>query len=353
MHPPSDPPPSSQQGALQQPAPGYDERAYGRRRRRPDRGGGGGKFGVFVLALIIGLMLGGSCVTCATLSEQDTESFFARGERVGVVEVVGAIVDSRETVQAIRRFANRDDVVGIVLRIDSPGGAVAPSQAIYAALRAASKKKPVVATMASMAASGGYWISLGADWVFAEAGTITGSIGVVVSTTDLQGVAEALRFRMRTYKSGPLKDMGSSYRDPTPEDEAIFMAMVNDIYDQFITLTAERRGQSLDQVRKVADGRIMTGRAALEADLIDELGGLYAAAKKAVLLAQARQEDGVQTSSTAYDDVEDPVLVYPPEPAPTFAELVGVKFADAVRQGVAEGLRTTLKPADETTIELR
>ncbi len=323
-----------------------------RDRRRIGRGGRNNSLGIFVLALVIGSLLGGTCVTCATLSEQDTELMFARGDRVGVVEVNGGITESKETVDIIRRFAKRDDLVAIVLRIESPGGAVAPSQAIFTALREASKRKPVVASMGSVAASGGFWISLGADWVFAEAGTITGSIGVIVQTTDLQGVAEALRFSVRTYKSGPLKDMGSAYRDPTPKDDATFMALVDDIYDQFVTVTAERRGQTVEQIKTVADGRIMTGRTALEADLIDELGGLHAAAKKAVLLALARTDETVQTSSAAYDDVEDPILVYPPDPNPNLAELFGAGLSRAVRDGVAAGVRSTLKP-DETPVEVR
>lgn len=298
--------------------------------------------------------MGATCVTCATLqSDYDYPGFFATGDRVGVVEVAGPIMSSREVVEAIRRFKKRDEIVAIVLRVESPGGGVAPSQAIYTALRDASEVKPVVASMGSVAASGGYWISLGTDWIFAEAGTITGSIGVIFQTADLQGVAEALRFRIRTYKSGPLKDMGSPYRDPTPADEAQFMALIEDIYDQFVTLTAERRGQPVDQVRTVADGRVMTGRAAFKADLVDELGGLYVAAKKAVLLARAREDDQVQTSSAAYADVEDPILVYPPEPRPSLADLVGAAAGQAIREGIAEGVRSGLRTPAESSVELR
>lgn len=307
----------------------------------------------FLVALLIGSLLGGSCVTCATLSQQDTTTLFARGERVGVVEVSGEIVESKEVVENIRRFAQRDDIVAIVVRIESPGGGVAPSQEIYTALREASKSKPVVASMGSLAASGGFWVALGSDWIFAEPGTLTGSIGVIVQTPDLQGLADLLRIRIRTYKSGPLKDMGNPFRESTPADDQQFQAVVDDIYDQFLTLTAERRGQPVGQVRKLADGRIMTGRAALDADLVDELGGLYVAAKKAVLLAKARGDAPVQTSSAAYADVEDPLLIYPPEPAPTLADIIGASIGDAVRDGVAEGVRSGLRTPQDRTLELR
>ena len=343
MHPPAESP------APPEPEPGPYESRY---RRRPLRDGRNNSLGIFVLALVIGSMMGATCVTCATLSEQETETYFATGDRVGVVEVVGDIVDSKETIQEIRRFIKREDVVAIVVRIDSPGGAVAPSQSIYEAIRHASKSKPVVASMGSMAASGGFWISLGADWVFAEPGTITGSIGVIFQTPDLRGVAEALRFRLLTYKSGPLKDMGNPFREATPEDEAQFKALIDDIYDQFVSVTAQRRGQPRAKILAVADGRIMTGRAALKADLIDELGGLHVAAKKAVLLAKARGDRPVQTSSAAYDDIEEPVLIYPPGSSSNFAELFGARIGAAVRDGVAEGVRSGLR-APASNVELR
>ncbi|MEL7370529.1 MAG: signal peptide peptidase SppA [Myxococcota bacterium] len=292
--------------------------------------------------LLVGSLFGATCATCATVSDYDAEAMFAQGDRVGVVEIVGTIEESKSAVQTIRRFARRDDIVAIVVHINSGGGGVAPSQAIYTALRAASERKPVVASMASMAASGGFWIALGADWIFAEPGTLTGSIGVIIETPDLNGIADALRFKMRTYKSGRFKDMGNPFRPSTPEDEAQFQGLIDDIYDQFLTLTAERRGQPKELLRKVADGRLMTGRAALAADLVDEMGGLYVAAKKAVLLAQARADESVQTSSVAYKRTEDPVLVYPPEPAPTLAELLGVTVGQALREGVADGVRATL-----------
>ena len=232
MHPPAEP-----QEPLASPGP-LPPPEGPRGRRRPRREGRNNSLGIFVLALVIGSLLGGTCVTCATLTERDTEDLFTLGDRVGVVEVNGAIEDSKATVSAIRRFAKRDEVVALVIRIESPGGGVAPSQAIHRAMREASKVKPVVASMGTVAASGGFWISLGADWVFAEPGTITGSIGVIFQSFDLHDAAEALKLKVRTYKSGPFKDMGSPYREATPADEAQFMALIEDIYDQFVTLTA-------------------------------------------------------------------------------------------------------------------
>ncbi|MEM7674659.1 MAG: signal peptide peptidase SppA [Myxococcota bacterium] len=323
-----------------------------RRSRRP-RESRGPSTGLVLVMLLLGSLMGATCVTCATVSDYDTGSLFAHGDRVGVVEIFGTIEESKTAVDTIRQFAQREDIVAIVVHINSGGGGVAPSQAIYRALREASGAKPVVASMASMAASGGFWIALGADWVFAESGTLTGSIGVIIETPDLNGIADALRFKMRTYKSGRFKDMGNPFRPATPADEERFQVLIDDIYDQFLTLTAERRGQLKDEVRKVADGRLLTGRAALEADLIDELGGLHMAAKKAVLLAQARVNDAVQTSSVAYKRTDDPILVYPPEPAPSLAEMLGVSIGQAIRSGVADGVRSELELPSSSRLKVR
>lgn len=286
--------------------------------------------------------MGGTCVTCATLGPQggDPQVFGGSGERVGVVELEGAIMDATEVVRDLRAFGRRDDLVAVVVRIDSPGGAVAPSQEIYDAMRAVSKKKPVVASMGNVAASGGFWASLGADWVFASPGSVTGSIGVITQTPDLRGIAELLRFRMRTFKSGPLKDAGNPFREMTPADEALFEGLIADIYDQFVTAIAERRGLPIETVKALADGRVMTGRAALEADLIDELGGMHDAARKAVILAKQREQKEAHetvTSSTAFDDLEEPTLVYPKRERPGLLDLLTQVSADAIASGVEQG----------------
>lgn len=311
---------------------------------------------MLLLVLGLGVMAGGTCATLATLSGSGDEVLGGRGERVGVVEVAGPITTADELTRQIREFARRDDLVALVVRIESPGGAVAPSQEIYQALREASSKKPVVASMGSVAASGGFWISLGADWVFASPGTITGSIGVITQSPDLTELAELARFRMRTFKSGPLKDAGNPFRPLTEADEALFMGLIEDIYGQFVGLTAERRGLSLEAVKRLADGRILTGRAAKEAELVDELGGLWDAARKAVLLARARDaKEGaatVDTSSAAYSKVEDPALVYPRPPKPRLMDLLQSQASQAVADGLV-GAVETLSDRQGAPVELR
>lgn len=307
--------------------------------------------------LLLGLVGGGTCVTCVQIGDFGEDRVLGGSrERVGVVELLGPITTADSVARHIREFARRDDIVGILFRIDSPGGAVAPSQEIYEALRNASEVKPIVASMGNVAASGGFWVSLGADWVLALPGSITGSIGVITQTPDLRGIADLARFRVRTFKSGPLKDAGNPFREMTDADRALFESLIDDIYTQFVTLTAERRGLKLEEVRKVADGRIMTGRAALKADLVDELGGLMAAAKKTVLLARAREalEEGrtVDTSTTAYADLEDPTLVYPKPPRPSLTDLLTEGVSRAVAEGLSAGVERVVGRT-EAPVELR
>lgn len=309
--------------------------------------------GWIVLGLFVGVTAGGACSAClgAAGGVGPEEIVAGSRDKVGVVELVGEISDTSEVVRNLREFTRRDDLDAIVVRIDSPGGAVAPSQEVYAAMRAASKKKPVVASMGSVAASGGFWAALGADWIFAQPGSVTGSIGVVSQVADLRGVAELLRVRFRTFKSGPLKDSGNPFREMTPEDEAHFMSLIDDIYAQFTELVAERRDLDMERVRALADGRVMTGRAAKAAGLVDELGGLYDAARKAVVLAklrasEAEEGDETVTSTVVPDELKDPTLVYPKKPMPGLLRYLAEGATGAVRDGIRGGVEAAAREAD-------
>jgi protease IV len=305
------------------------------------------------VALILGLLLGASCATCARLpfGEVGGEKVIGGdGPRVGVVEIIGPISEVQETVEQIRAFAGREDVKAIVVRIDSPGGSVAPSQQVYRALRYASEKKPVVASMGTVAASGGFWIALGADWVFAEPGSITGSIGVISQLPDLRGIADKLDFRLRTFKSGPVKDLGNPLRELTERDREVLQGLVDDLYDQFVSVTSERRGLERTRVTTLADGQVMSGRRALDEGLVDELGGLYAAARRAAAMVQDRAS-GTETSSTTAPELEkEPALVYPKEPGPDFLEYLGARLESGVAEGVGRALGGRLEGLDRIDV---
>jgi protease-4 len=311
----------------------------------PARRGGNAVVGWVVLASLMGMVLGGGCVTCAgALGGQGEQVDGLGGPRVAVVELMGPIMDGAETVRELRRHARAGDIRAIVVRIDSPGGAVAPSQEIFDAMRAASEHKPVVVSMGTMAASGGFWAAMAGDWIVASPGSITGSIGVISQMPDLRGLAELLRVDLKTYKSGPYKDAGNGLRAPQPGDEAVHMELISDVYEQFVATIAERRKIEPDAVRRFADGRIFTGRRAHELGLVDQLGGLYDAAEHALVLAEARR---AAAASEAPEPIEDePTLVYPRRPAPGLLRLL----SEEAGAGAASGAGRVMERALDATL---
>ncbi len=208
-------------------------------------------------------------------------SSFSLRERVGVVLIEGVISDSSAIVDQIDEFSNDEGIRAVVLRIDSPGGGVAASQEICQELNKLRKKKKVVASMGSVAASGGYLIATSTDRIVANPGTITGSISAVMHFADIQELMKKVGVRSSVVKSGKFKDIGSPARDMTAEERQLIQGIVDDIYDQFIRAVSENRKLPLDNIRQIADGRIFTGRQALDLKLIDEMGGL----QDAVLVA--------------------------------------------------------------------
>jgi len=195
------------------------------------------------------------------------------GKRIGVVEIEGIILDSKHAVEQLERFEDDGSIAAVVLRIDSPGGGVAASQEIYeAAKRVRHKGKFVLASMGSVAASGGYYVACAAETIMANPGTTTGSIGVI---TELINVAELLNkigVRFDVVKSGKHKDSGSPFRPMTEEDRKLFQSYVDDAYQQFVGVVAEARRLEKSEVLQHADGRVFTGQQALELGLIDLLG---------------------------------------------------------------------------------
>lgn len=200
-------------------------------------------------------------------------------ERVAVVELTGMIMDSREIVKQLHTLADDTSVKGIVLRINSPGGAVGPSQEIYESVLRLKDKKPIIASMGSTAASGGLYAALGASRIYAQPGTLTGSIGVIIQFPNLTDIADQVGFKMVTVKSGKLKDVGNTFRAMTDEDRAFLQSTVNSIYDEFVRAVVEGRGLDMAAVRKFADGRILTGTQAKEVNLIDDIGDVYTASR--------------------------------------------------------------------------
>jgi protease IV len=208
-----------------------------------------------------------------------SSGLFSSGEPVGdklaLIDIPGAIIGSNDVINDIKKYNEDRSVKAIVLRIDSPGGVVAPTQEIYRELTKIDKK--IIVSMGATAASGGYYIACAADRIFANPGTLTGSIGVIMNFPKLEGLTKKIGIDREIIKSGEFKDSGSPYRNLTPDEKQLFQGMVDDVYNQFLDAVYEGRKHTnltREQIKSIADGRVMSGRQALQCKLVDELGGL-------------------------------------------------------------------------------
>ncbi len=216
-------------------------------------------------------------------------------DRIALIRVEGVILDAQPTVGELKKFGDSPSVKAIVLRIDSPGGGVVPSQEIYDAVKRVRNKsnKAVVASMGTVAASGGYYIASATDRIMANPGTLTGSIGVIMEMANLEGLLKKIGVEGVVVKSGRFKDIGSPLRKMSDEDRQLLQAVMDDVHQQFIQAVAEGRSLDIAEVQPLADGRIFTGRQAKEAKLVDELGDLDDAIRLAADLAGIEGEPRV------------------------------------------------------------
>jgi protease IV len=187
--------------------------------------------------------------------------------------VTGVISEDPARSAALKKVLKDGRVKALIVDINSPGGTVVGSEELFRELRAVAAKKPVVAVMGTLAASGGYMTALGADHIIAREGTITGSIGVIMQSADVTGLLKKLGIEPEAIKSAPLKAVPSPFEPLTPEGRAVTQAVVMDMYDMFVGMVADRRGLDPAEAKKLADGRIYTGRQAIAVKLIDEIGG--------------------------------------------------------------------------------
>jgi protease-4 len=217
------------------------------------------------------------------------------GDKVALVRIEGPIIDSKGAMDEIKDYVKDSSVKAIVLRVDSPGGAVAPSQEIYEEVKKATAKKKVVVSMGSLAASGGYYISSPASRIVANPGTLTGSIGVIMEIPNIEGLMNKVGVKTEVIKSGRHKDIASIFRGIGKEEREILQGVLDDVHAQFIESVAEGRKMPPEEVRRLADGRIFTGKQALDAGLVDELGNLEDAVKTAAKLSGIKGEPEVVT----------------------------------------------------------
>jgi len=253
--------------------------------------------GIFVFFLVL-------AVTVASFMGRTTN--FAIGDKIGVIEVFGVIADSRQVIEQLHDFRDNDSVKALVLRIDSPGGGVGPSQEIYDEVKSVDAIKPVVVSMGSVAASGGYYIAAPAREIIANPGTIIGSIGVIMEFTNVEELLDKIGLNSVVVKSGEYKDIGSPTREMTAAEREILQDLIDDVHSQFVESVADGRSMEEAVVRSIADGRVFSGRRAMEIGLVDGMGNLEVAIQRAAELAGV---DG------------EPSVVYPPGEKARFIDL--------------------------------
>jgi protease-4 len=222
------------------------------------------------------------------------------GSKVALIRIEGPIMDSKETVDELKEHVEDASIKAVILRIDSPGGAVAPSQEIYAEVKKAAAKKKVVVSMGSVAASGGYYIASAATRIVSNPGTLTGSIGVIMEIPNIEGLMNKIGIKTEVIKSGRNKDIGSMFRSMKKEERELLQGVMDNVHEQFIKAVAEGRKMKIEDVREIADGRIFTGEQAKAYGLVDELGTLEDAVRTAADLAGIKEEPEVVTKEDKF-----------------------------------------------------
>ncbi len=241
-------------------------------------------------------------------------------DQIAIVEISGMITSSEDTVRQLMEYMEDDQIKGIVLRIDSPGGSVAPSQEIYRAVKKVKENhKKVYASLGSLAASGGYYVASTADTIIANPGTLTGSIGAIMAFSNMEDLMNKVGLHPEVVKSGPFKDTGSFSRSMSKEERALLQNVVDDVHQQFVGAVAEGRNLPFKEVAKLADGRIYTGRQALKIKLVDQLGSL---------------EDTIELLAGDLGIVGKPAIVREKEPATLLDWLLTSKVSRSLKTAV-------------------
>jgi protease-4 len=263
--------------------------------------------GAIVLLVFIGIGVV-AAVSLAGLAGGDYEEETLQGEgasKIAVIRIDGQIhggesdpgplggggAGARDVIGQIRQAQDDDQIRGVILRIDSPGGAVVASDEMARAVRRLREDKPVVASMGDLAASGGYYVASQAQRVIANPGTVTGSIGVIAILPNLEGTAEKLGVRPVVITSGELKDVGSPFREMRPQERDLYQRLLDEAHTQFIEAVARGRGEEASDIRELADGRPYSGSQAEANGLVDELGDLEDAYDAVLELAELRREE--------------------------------------------------------------
>lgn len=270
---------------------------------------------IVILFLLIFIFLAG--IGSGLLLSGD--SSFSSGDKVAVLRVEDIILDSQIYLESLDAIAKDDSVKALVVRIDSPGGAVGPSQEIFSELKKLGKELPIVASIGGVGASGGYYIACAAQKIYANPGAITGSIGVIAQFASYEKLLDWAMIDVEVIKSGKYKDVGSSFRKMNEADKQYIQQLIDNVYEQFKSAVADARDLDTKQIDKVADGKIYTGEQALNLKLIDELGTINDA------ISMAGDLGGIEGK---------PEVIYFPKKKSRLMDLLNSKVATSFLTGV-------------------
>jgi protease IV len=262
----------------------------------------GGAICVFTVVIVVALIL-------FALRRDEADDFSFSRNKIGIIELTGVIFDSKSWIDQLQRFGDNDSIKAIVLRIDSPGGGVAASQEIYSqVVRIRQKKKKIiVSSIASVGASGAYYVACGTDRIIANPASVTGSIGVIAEWVNYGELLKWARLKSVVFKSSELKDAGSPVREITEAEKKYLQNLIDDMYIQFVEVVAQGRKLDFGLARSLADGRVYTGKDAKAKRLIDELGTL---------------QDAISTTARMAKLSDDPRLVYPAKERKSLLDIV-------------------------------
>ncbi len=280
-------------------------------------------FGLLGLFIFFGILLG-SIAWVSSIKSKKT--IISLGNKIGVIEIRGVISNSKPILNTLDEYKKNSSIKGILLRIESPGGGVGPSQEIYREVVRVSKTKPTLASLGGIAASGGYYIAAGAQKIVANPGTLTGSIGVIINFANFTELFKKIGYKPITIKSGKFKDIGNPGREMKPAEKEYLEKLVKNVHEQFVNDVAKGRKLPVEKLKKIADGRVFTGEQAKELGLVDELGNFQDAVKELAKMAKIKGE---------------PKLVYP---MPKRRGVIDILFNSEVKEWFREQFEGNLMP---------
>jgi len=263
--------------------------------------------GAFVLFVVVVFML--IYFTLSSGNGQEASAFGGFGDKIGVVDLEGVILDSDTVVQELKKFGDDDSIKAIIIHVNSPGGGVAASEEIYREVKRLrdEKHKRIVSSISTVGASGAYYVSSATNKIFADNGSVVGSIGVIAEWVNYGDLMRWAKLKPEVLKVGALKDTGDPTRDMTPEERAFMQGLINNMYGQFVNAVAEGRHEKPADIQAIADGRVWTGQQALSMKLIDQIGDFQTA---------------VEDTAKSVNIKGEPTLVYPQKERKTLLDLL-------------------------------